>query len=104
MITTKQRNKIIQGVMNSLLVKNIIAELDPDLTKIREAIVATLDEVGWGIEEEPIPEWKDDFNRGSMVEKVAMAKAIHVPFKKMWPLTYLHLSEMLTVAKRRRLV
>jgi len=41
----------------------------------------------------------DHFNEGSILEKTAMAKAIKVPFKRLWPETYREMFQSLIIDK-----
>jgi len=90
-------DRVVQEMMDSPLIRHIISSLNPDMDKLRKAVTATLREIGQIAEEELRKDW-EDAQLGSVTEKMAMANALGVPFKKMWPQTYLHISEMIATA------
>jgi hypothetical protein len=100
-MTKKERaDQAVQDVLNSPLIRHIIASLNPDMAGLRRAIRATLGEVAEAAREEFHDEW-EEAARGSLTEKVALANALNVPFKKLWPQTYDQVSEMLATTGMR---
>ena len=100
-MTKKEKSdRDVQGVMDSPLIRHIVASVNPDMDKLRKAIRATLKETREVAEEEPDLGWEDNLDVGSVAEKLAMAEALGVTFKKLWPETHRGIGELLATAGR----
>ena len=89
----------VNGMLASPMVRHIIAELHPDMAKLRKALKAALVETGFGAEGSP----EEDDEAGTITEKVALASALQIPFKELWPRTHQEIGEMLRTRSGKRI-
>ena len=95
----EKSDQVVQEMMESPLIRHVIACLNPDISKLRKAVALTLMEIGEVAEEELLADWKEA-SLSSTAEKMAIASALGKPFKELWPQTYVHISEMIATADR----
>lgn len=90
-VNAEKVDRDVRAILDSPLIQSIRRECQPDERKLELAVRLV---VAQTISEDLRETW-DDPDAGTITEKVALAAAAGVPFRRAWPRTYAAVSAML---------